>query len=287
MTDVKEDQFLEKLYEVIYKLSVISKTQSFRFKKEWDLIFTQFNPNPHLIRPINIEKEKFLKDNKYRIQILNTTKLAFEDCFHSIKTLLEALYNHFFDDSELFKESFSESDGLLLKYLVAFTLLGNLVQYNMLDHETVPLKYTILARNYLMIKLKGLKDSEIMDNMKKIKINLTITDIIKYLNQIEKDGFIKGQKKGKSIYYEIMKELKLSKEGEEKYNMLLRPLIDWPTGIWRSFYNIRELNLTVSNTKGEKIEALNKILETAATQGYVASHQVFDKLINYYNEIKA
>jgi hypothetical protein len=138
-----------------------------------------------------------------------------------------------------------------------------------------------------MIKIKGIKDSEIMDNMKKIKINLTITDIIKYLNQIEKDGFIKGQKKGKSIYYEIMKELKLSKEGEEKYNMLLRPLIDWPTGIWRSLYNIRELNVTVSNTKGEKIEALNKILETAATQGYVASHQVFDKLINYYNEIKA
>ncbi len=285
MTDVKEDQFLEKLYDVIYKLSIISKTQSYRFKKEWDLIFTQFNPNPHLIRAIDIQKDKFLEDNKYRIRILNTTKLAFEDCFHSIKTLIETLYNHFFNDSDLLKESFSEQDQLILKYFVAFKLLGDLVQYNMMDHETVPLKYNILARNYLMIKLKGLKDTEIKDNMKKIRINLNITDIKKYLNQIEKDGFIKKQKKGKSNFYKILKELNLSKEGQEKYNVLLRPLIDWPTGIWRSFFNVRELNVTVRNHDGEKIEFLNKILETAATQGYVASHYVFKNLIKFYKEI--
>ncbi|MHA1193749.1 MAG: hypothetical protein ACTSP9_15910 [Promethearchaeota archaeon] len=277
MTDVKEDQFLEKLYDVIYKLSIISKTQSYRFKKEWDLIFTQFNPDPHLIRAIKIEKDKFLEDNKYRIRVLNTVKLAFEDCFYSIKTLLETLYNHFFNDSDLLKESFSEQDQLVLKYFVAFKLL---------DHETVPLKYNILARNYLMIKLKGLKDTEIKDNMKKIRINLNITDTKKYLNQIQKDGFIKKQKKGKSNFYSITKELNLSKEGQDKYNLLLRPLIDWPTGIWRSFFNVRELNVTVSNHDGEKIEFLNKILETAATQGYVASHYVFKNLIKFYKEIK-
>ncbi|MHA1669845.1 MAG: hypothetical protein ACTSV5_04610 [Promethearchaeota archaeon] len=286
MTNVKEDQFIEKLYDVIYKLSIISKTQSYRFKKEWDLIFTKFNPNPHLIRAINIEKDKFLKDNKYRIRVLNTVKLAFEDCFHSIKILLETLYNHFFNDSDLFKESFSEQDQLILKYFVAFKLLGDLVQYNTMDHKTVPLKYNILARNYLMIKLKGLKDTEIRDNMKKIRINLTITDIKKYLNQIEKDGFIKKHKKGKSNIYKILKELNLSDEGQEKYNLLLRPLIDWPTGIWRSFFNVRELNVTVSNNDGEKIEFLNNILETAATQGYIASHYVFKNLIKYYKEIK-
>jgi len=289
MTDVKEDQFLVKLYDVIYKLSIIARTQSFRFKKEWDLIFAQFNPDPHLIRPIIIEKDNFLKDNNYRIRVLNTLKLALEDCFHSIKTLLETLYHHFFNDSNTFKESFSEQDQLVLKYFVAFTLLGNLVQYNMLDNETVPLKYNILARNYLMIKVKdlrGLKDSEIMENMKKIRINLTLTDTREYLNQIEKDGFIQKQKKGNSNIYNITKELKLSKEGEEKYNILLRPLIDWPTGIWRSFYNIRELNVTVINHNGEKIEYLNSILEGAATQGYIASHQVIEKLIKYYSKEK-
>jgi len=39
--DVNEDHFLEKLYDVIYKLSIIARTQSFRFKKEWDMVFTQ------------------------------------------------------------------------------------------------------------------------------------------------------------------------------------------------------------------------------------------------------
>jgi hypothetical protein len=286
MTEVNEDQFLEKLYDVIYKLSVIAKTQSFRFKKEWDLIFAKFNPNPHLIRTIEIEKEKFLHDNNDRIRVINTMKLSFEDCFHSIKTLLTALYQHFFNDSDLLKENFSEEDQLILKYLVAFILLGNLVQYNMLEHETVPLKYNILARNYLMMKLKGINAKEITDNMKKIRINLTIADTRDFLNQIEKDGFIKKQKKGHSYIYNITKELKLSKSGEENYNNLIRSLIDWPTGIWRSFYNIRELNVTVIDSDGNPIEPLNEILKTAATQGYVACHHVFEELIKFYNETK-
>lgn len=286
MTEVNEGQFLEKLFNVIYKLSVIAKTQSFRFKKEWDLIFAQFNPNPHLIRTIEIEKEKFLGDIKYKINVLTTMKLAFEDCFHSIKTLLITLYQHFFNDSDLLKENFSEEDQLILKYSVAFKLLGNLVQYNMLENESVPLKYNILARNYLMMKLKGLNAKEIVANMKKIRIKLSISETRNFLNQIEKDGFIRKQKKGKSYVYNINKELKLSKEGEDNYNNLIRSLIDWPTGIWRSFYNIRELNVTVIDNNGKPIEPLNQILEIAATQGYVACHQVFEKLIKHYSETK-
>lgn len=282
MTSVKESEFINRLYEVVAKLSSISKTQGYRFKKEWDLHFNSFNTKPHLIRNISIEKAKFLSDNEYRISILNTIRLAFEDCFHMIKSLLVVLYKEFLNDSELFLESFNVQDQLILKYFIAYKILGDLIQYNSMDYETVPIKFNLMARNYLMFKLKGLSDDEILDNMKKIKIILSNEELQTILNEIINDGLLT---RTSDKIYTLKKEIILSKEGEQQYNALLRPLIDWPTGMWRSFYNIRELNVTVGGNEN-KIESLNKILEKSATQGYAACYYVFDNLIKYYNQFR-
>jgi hypothetical protein len=282
MTNVSESEFIYKLYEVVYKLSSISKTQVYRFKKEWDMHLSSFKTKPHLIRNFSIEKDRFVKDIDYRISILKTIKLAFEDCFHTIKSLLVVLYNEYLNESDLFLQNFNEQDRLILKYYIAYKILGDLIQYNTMDHETVPLKFNLLARNYLMFKLKGLDDAEILENLKKIKISLSKEELEMILSQIIEDGFLVRSKVNR---YTLKKELILSTEGEQQFNKTLRPLIDWPTGMWRSFYNIRELNVTVGNNGKENIK-LNKILEKSATQGYVACHYVFDNLIHYYEQSK-
>ncbi|TFG18395.1 MAG: hypothetical protein EU531_00110 [Promethearchaeota archaeon] len=283
MTELNEQQFLMKLYEVVYKLSGISKTQTYRFKKEWDELLKEFNPNPHLLRQYSVEKDKFLKDVNYRIQILDIIRLSFDDGFHSIKSLLSTLYNHYFNDSSKFTQEFLENDQLELKYFIAKEILGNLFQYNQLEHESVPLKYNILARSYLMIKLKGQTDKEIKENLKKINLNLTLTELRKLLKEIVDDGFLTKTKKGKENIYKLAKEIELSEEGKKKFNQVLRPLVDWPTLFWRSYYNIREINVTI--TEGAKNpELLNKILSKAATQGYLACHYVFENLKKYYEE---
>jgi len=282
MTNVRESEFLNKLYDVVIKLSSISKTQGYRFKKEWDLNFNSFKTKPHLIRNILVEKDKFLTDADYRITVLNSVRLAFEDCFHAIKSLLLVLYKEFLNDSEMLLQNFNEKDQLILKYYIAYKILGDLIQYNIMDHETIPIKFNTMARNYLLFKLKGLNDEEILENMKKIKIILSNEELQTVLNQIITDGFLT---KSNDKRYSLKEELILSDEGELQYNKLLRPLIDWPTGMWRSFYNIRELNVTVMDN-GKEIEPLNKILEKSATQGYAACHYVFDNLIKYYNELK-
>ncbi|GAG59309.1 unnamed protein product, partial [marine sediment metagenome] len=110
MTNVNEEVFLNKLYEVIYKLSTIAKTQSYRFKKEWDENLKSLKEKPHLIRQIPREKERFLTDIDYRIKTLNTVKLTFDDGVNSIKSLLNALYRSYFDDSDIFTSSFTEQD---------------------------------------------------------------------------------------------------------------------------------------------------------------------------------
>ena len=283
MTELNEQQFLVKLYEVVYKLSGISKTQSYRFKKEWDDYLKEFEPNPHLLRQFPVEKERFLNDIDYRIEILDTVKLSFEDGFHSIKSLLSTLYKSYFSDSSKFTKEYSKEDQLYLKYFVAKEILGNLFQYNQLDQESVPLKYNILARTYLMIKLKGQTDKEIKESLKKINIDISLTELRNSLNEIIEDGFLKKTKKGKDNFYNLTKEIELSEGAKKKFNQLLRPLVDWPTLFWRSYYNIREINVTI--TEGAKNpESLNKILSKAATQGYLACHYVSENLKKYYEE---
>ena len=110
MTKLDEDGFLNKLYEVVNKLASISKTQSYRFKKEWQENLHEFNQDPHLVRQIQVQKDKFLKDIDYRINVLNEVSLSFEDGFHTIKTLLTTLYHRYFNDSEKFYSDYSEYD---------------------------------------------------------------------------------------------------------------------------------------------------------------------------------
>lgn len=286
MTELNEQQFLLKLYEVAIKLSGISKTQSYRFKKEWDDYLKEYNQNPHLIRQFAVEKEKFLKDIKYRIHILDTIRLSFDDGFHSIKSLLTTLYNHYLKDSSKFKKDFAKTDQLNLKYFIAKEILGNLFQYNQLDHESVPLKYNIIAREYLMFKLRkdeGQSDKKIKEDLKKIKLEITMNELKKHINDIIDDGFLKKIEKVKENKYILVKEIELSEEGKKNFNRLLRPLVDWPTLFWRSYYNIREINVTIKGG-AKNPEKLNKILSKAATQGYLACHYVFENLKVYYEE---
>ncbi|GAG26568.1 unnamed protein product, partial [marine sediment metagenome] len=259
----------------------IAKTQSDRLKKEWDESFSSLPEKPHLVRSVRAEKEKFLTDIDYRIEVLNTITLSFEDGFHSIKSILTALYGSYFKDSDIFTQNFSKEDQNNLKYLVAKEILGNLIQYNQLDHETVPLKYNILARNYLLIKFKQQSATSINDNVKKIKIELKLNQLRKNLNEIIADGFLKKTKVGKNTYYNLHHEIELSEKGKIAYNQLLRPLVDWSTLFYRSYYNVREINVTV-NGDGKYPEFLNKVLQKSATQGYTACHYVFKNLVKYY-----
>ncbi|MFX1391787.1 MAG: hypothetical protein ACFE9Z_17115 [Promethearchaeota archaeon] len=285
MTKVSENEFLNRLLEVVYKLSNIVKTQSPRFKRKWDEYLKPFDDNPHIVRQIPLDKNKFLNDIDYRIDVLKTVEQATVDGFYSTKTLLKTLYSSYFD-SELFKKDFSEEDQQILKYIIAKEILGNLIQYNKLDHESVPLKYNIIGRNYTLIKLQGLADFEILDSLKKLNINdIELVDVNNLMKEIEEDGIVVIKKEGKNNIYSLNKELKLTKEGKDLYSQLLQPLVDWPTLFFRSFYNIRELNVTIDQNVLHH-DFLQKVLLKTATQGFSPTNYVFKNLVKYYEKIK-
>ncbi|MHA1490733.1 MAG: hypothetical protein ACTSRI_13875 [Promethearchaeota archaeon] len=286
MTEVSQEEFLIKLFEVICKLSSIAKIQSPRFLKKWDEYLKTINDKPNAVRHISLDKDYFLKDIDYRISVLKTVEQSLVDGFNSIKKLLNALYGYYFD-SKLFKGIFSEEDQVILKYLVAKEILGNLIQYNKMDHETVPLKFNIIARNYSLLKIldQGQENTEVLDNLKKLNINMGKPKLNKIMQEIEKDGIITIIKKGENYVYKLKKELKLSKEGTEQYQQSLLSLIEWPTQFWRSYYNVRELNVTLDKDCNYR-DFLSKVLAKTATQGYIATQYVFKNLIKYYEKIK-
>ncbi|TXT53492.1 MAG: hypothetical protein BAJALOKI2v1_940001 [Promethearchaeota archaeon] len=284
MTEINEETFLIKLYEVIKKLSGIAKTQSFRFEQKWEENLSKLQKDPHVIRPIPIEKDKFLQDIDYRIQVLKAVEEATVDGFYAIKSLLEALYHNYFK-SEEFKKEYLNRDAIVLKYLVAKEILGNLIQYNKMDHETVPLKYNIMARNYTMIKLSGIDEVEILQNLKKLKISLSEEKLIKIMKSIEEDGIISITEENQHYHFEIKNPLELSPEALKKYNATLYPLVAWPTQFWRSFYNIRELNFTPPNDIKYR-DFLSSILSRSATQGFGPTNYVFKNLRKYFEKRK-
>ncbi len=285
MSEKLEHDFLDRLYKVVSKLSNIAMTQFFRLKKLWEAHFSSLDIKPHEIRTFSIDKDKFFNDIEYLINILKKIADSQIDGYYSIKSILEAFYEHYFIYSESFKNEYSYEDQIILKYLAAKEILGNLVQYNKLDHETVALKYNIIARDYYMIKLRGIDLSEVEDSLKKINKTIKRETLISILKEIERDEIINLQEWENDYLITLNKDLILSEEGNKKYNQNLRSLIDWPTQFWRSYYNIRELNMTPSSSMRYN-DLLTKILSKSATQGFGPAHFVFKNLIKYFKKIK-
>jgi len=283
---MNEEQILERIIETIEKLSNIGQTQRYRFQEKWNECLGNLDLKPKLIREIPFDKERFRNDIQYRIDALKTVSNAFVDGYYSIKSLLEALYHNYFQSGE-FNKRYPKKDALKIKYMAAKEILGNLVQYNKMDHETVPLKYNIMARYYTILKLKPKNDKALLKNINKIfsEEPIPLSKVHETMEKIAKDGLISIKRKDDGYIYELKEELTLSPEGEKIYNQNLAPLITWPTQLWRSFYNIRELNMTPGEGVRYK-NFLTKVLSRSATQGFIPANFVMKNLQKYYKEIR-
>lgn len=280
----EEDSFHRILTDVAYKLANILKTQSPRFLHLWNKYLYKINPQPHVPRLIPFEKEKFIESDEYKAKTLKIIENAAVDIFYSIKSLSDTLYNKYFINSELFLKDFSERDQRILPYLCARELYGNLLEFLKLEHEIAPMKYLVLAKNFQMLKMKGVSFTEVMNGLKKSEIEIDPSELTKIMDEIEQDGIIEGYEEGTDKEYILKSAVKLSPEGDLKYQEHLSPLLSWCTLIWRSFYNIRELNTPVPDDY-EWASYLKKVLPRAATQGFKAAHYVIQNLAKYYKMV--
>jgi hypothetical protein len=278
------DDFLKILYDVASKLANLMKTQSPRFVHLWEEYISKINPNPHIPRLIPFDKEKFLNDDEYKATTLRITEGAIVDLFYAIKSIADAIFTQYFRDSELFLSDFSEEDRKILPYLCAVELHGKLLEFLMLEHKNIPLKYIILGKNHQMLNIKGITLAEALNSLKKSEIEIEISDLKRVLDELEQEGIIQGSGEGDEREYTMKIALELTPEGNAKYKEFIYPLLNWSVLNWRSFYNIRELNVTPPDDY-KWLSYLTKVLPRAATQGFRAAHYVIKNLAKYYEMV--
>ncbi len=277
-----EKNFLVKLFDVLLKINLIGATRYYHFLNYLKPI-TEELPQFTRVSITGESKEQFLRDIDYRIKLLKITSKSIVDGLNLIKFLLRALYRSYLNDSDLLQTDFQEQDREILKYLVAKEILGDLFQYVQIDNKTVPLKYTLIATNFYLLKLKGLHDIEILKNMKKVypNLNLNLKRIREFMEIIEKDGIVEKIKIQDSCIYKLKNHLELSEEGKRKYDQVLKYLIRWPTLFYREFFDIRELNVSVNETF-KNSDQISQILKFSAIQGFQSASYVFENLAGYY-----
>ena len=285
-----DDLFLLTLWKIIKKDKIFIQSQMRRFTKLWGQHLAEIEPAPHKIREIPILEEDFFESNQKKLIILRKLEISLVDGYYSVKSVVETLFVKYFQDSELFLNNFKESDRIPAKYIAAEALLGALLQFVSSEKELVPLKYIIVAKNRSMLKLKGLTDKKILLNVKpggseldRDKINDVLAELVRlgYVERtaVKTDGA--QNLEGARYFYKWKKDLKLSPEGETFYNSFINPIINWTVQLWRSLYNIRELDVVIpENYKFRSF--LMKTVAKAATQGFRSCYSVIKNIQKYY-----
>ena len=213
------------------------------------------------------------------------------DGYYAVKSIVDTLFNKYFDESALFLRDFNEVDRPPVKFLASEALLGSLLQFVEAESDLVPLKYLIVAKNRAMLKLKGLSAKKIQERMSSSGIECKIEEIRKIMNRLIATGYVSKRKRKKEISpgniitfieYRWIKDVVLSDEGDKFYNVKIDPLISWAVQLWRTMYNIRELDVVIPEYYNYR-NFLTKTVAKAATQGFKNSYWVVKNLQKYYD----
>ncbi|MHA1822210.1 MAG: hypothetical protein ACTSU2_06985 [Promethearchaeota archaeon] len=290
------DLFLETLWNIIKKEQRFIDLQVPRFKKLWNMHLVKIEPKPHIIRPLNVgDKELFISSNENKVKVLENLEACIIDGFYSVHSIFTTLFQKYFNNSALFLQTFNGDDREIVKYMAAEKLTGSLLQYLKEKKDVVPLKLIIVSLNKTLMKLKGMDDVKIQNKLKKAGFDVNLETIQKIMQELADEGYvsIKGinnsgasnDNQGQQKYlYQWVKDFKLSKEGEKAYKDFINPLLEWAIQLWRTMYNIREMDVNVPETYPNRNTLLN-IVKKAATQGFRATYFVVKNIKEYYKKV--
>jgi len=192
-----KDLFLSTLWEIIDKEINFIKTQVPRFQRYWNQSFSAIEPNPHLIQSFDAKKEEFYADDMYKVEILKKLEQSLMDGYYAVKTVVITLFHKYFKNSEQFLSTFSEEDRQSVVFMAAETLIGSLLQFLSTEKEIIPIKYLITAKNRSMLKLKGLTDERILENLRGSGFELSMDHLHPVIEELISEGYI-SKRAGKS-----------------------------------------------------------------------------------------
>ncbi|MHA1727685.1 MAG: hypothetical protein ACTSWY_03020 [Promethearchaeota archaeon] len=254
-------------------------------------------PEPHRIRDFKPNKLRFFENDDYKIKILHEFEISVVDGYYCIKSIVSTLFNNYFTNSELFLKDVDENDRIPMIYMAADTLIGSLLQFLSTEKEIVNIKYLVVVKNKSMLKLKGMFGGEILNNLRASGFKSDLEKIQKIMGELVELGYVEMRNVSKNVlkigkemektgkkgqfFYKWIKNFELSPEGQNFYKKNIHQVIVWAVQLWRSLYNIRELDVVIPE-KYKFRTFLEKTVAKAATQGFMSSYWVVKNLQKYY-----
>jgi len=280
------DNFLRTLLQVVKEKSSNIKAQIPRLHKLW-VQFWGDNTQIELksIRPVDVDDNRFISDLKYRITVVRNLEYAMNDGFFVVKLIIESVFNSYID-SDLISEDFINDDLVAAKLMISDILVGSLLQFIVLEKKSIPIPYIIIAKNKILMKIKALSISRIVDDLKKYGFEVSNEYVSSVLNDMIELGYVSDEidiDTGQ-IVYKFVKDFSLSVDGQIKFDKKIKPLLEWTISIWRSLFNIRSLDTPIPNDYPHR-NFLEETVKRAATQGFISAHNVMGNIAKYYENI--
>ena len=279
------DNFLRTLLEIVKNKSSVIKVQIPRLQKLWLQFWGKTQVELKTIRPVVVDNERFISDLKYRIEVVRNLQHAMNDGFFVVKSIIEPIFNTYID-SDLISEDFTNNDLVSAKLMISDLIVGSLLQFIVLDKSSIPIPYIIIAKNKALMKVKALSIDRIVDDLKKNGFKVSNEYVSSVLNDMIELGYVYSEKiiDSGEIVYKFVKDFSLSEAGQRKFDMKIKPLLEWTIALWRSLFNIRSLDTPIPNDYPHR-GFLEETVKRAATQGFLSAHNVMENIVNYYEII--
>ena len=276
------DNFLRTLLEIIKEKSSNIKAQIPRLHKLWSQFWGETKVELKTIRPVTVDDKRFNSDLQYRIEVVKNLQHAMNDGFFVVKSIVEPIFNNYID-SELISKDFPIEDLVAAKLIISDVLVGSLLQFIVLDKNAIPVPYIIIAKNKALMKVKALSIDRIIDDMKKNGFEVSNEYVSSVLNDMIQLGYVSRETviDSDEIVYKFINDFSLSETSQKKFDVKIKPLLEWTIALWRTLFNIRSLNTPIPDDYPHR-RFLEETVKRAATQGYLSAHNVMENIAKYY-----
>jgi len=279
-----KDLFLPTLWDILSEQAVTIKTQMPRLLSMLQQYWGKLNVQIPDIRRTPLEKVRFMQDIPYRIECIRNLQYAMNDGYFVIKALVDALFNIYINEN-LISEDFNDQDAIPVSFLISEQFVGSLLQFIVMDKTPIPMGFFIIAKNKMIMKLKGRSATQIREDLEKNGFNVSTEEINNVLHQLLELGYINAIPTSDSNdpIYKFVKEFTLTPDGQTLFQKKVKPLIEWAVELWRSLYNIRSIDTIIPDSYPFR-DYLVETVKRAATQGFATAINVIENIGNYYQE---
>ncbi len=290
MNPILESPVFSTLIELIHEKISLIEQQTGRLPKLWaNLWYTSPKPLPEFSL-LTFNEDRFLHENRYRIEFLHQFQEFLQYYYFYSRALLEEIFNHYFESSE-FSQIFSSDTRFQVMIKAAFLSISSLSELISIDSIDIPVIYLIIGKFSYLLKIRPLSIFSLYQQLQELNVEIELEKFITLIQTLINMNYFHLDSPSHSP---LTAESKIKVNDtffspsfpQHEFDLYLKSIFEWISGLWQSLYNFRRLNQTLSLNIPFQDE-LQKSLSWAATQGLTASLTLFAGIEAYFTKLES